>query len=50
MLVAEHGYIVAREVVDEFGDIQDWRNVTGNGPLSAHRRVGGQLLDLHQDR
>ena len=32
MLVAEHGYIVAREVVDEFGDIQDWRNVTGTGP------------------
>ena len=24
---------------------RDW-----NGPLSAHRRAGGQLLDLHQDR
>ncbi|MDE0450019.1 MAG: ABC transporter substrate-binding protein [Spirochaetaceae bacterium] len=24
--------IVAREVVDQFGDIQDWRNVTGTGP------------------
>ena len=32
MLVAEHGFIVAREVVQQFGDIQDWRNVTGTGP------------------
>ena len=32
MLVADHGYIVAREVVQQFGDIQDWRNVTGTGP------------------
>ena len=32
MLVAEHGFIVAREVVEQFGDIQDWRNVTGTGP------------------
>ena len=32
MLVGEHGFIVAREVVDQFGDIQDWRNVTGTGP------------------
>ena len=24
--------IVAREVVEQFGDIQDWRNVTGTGP------------------
>ena len=32
ILVDDHGYIVAREVVEQFGDIQDWRNVTGTGP------------------
>ena len=32
ILVAEHAFIVAREVVEQFGDIQDWRNVTGTGP------------------
>ncbi|MDE0024147.1 MAG: ABC transporter substrate-binding protein [Spirochaetaceae bacterium] len=41
MLVAEHGYIVAREVVDEFGDIQDWRNVTGTGPFQLTDVVEG---------
>jgi len=41
MLVAEHGYIVAREVVDEFGDIQDWRNVTGTGPFQLSDVVEG---------
>ena len=41
MLVAEHGYIVAREVVDEFGDIQDWRNVTGTGPYQLTDVVEG---------
>ncbi len=32
ILVGEHAYIVAREVVEQFGDIQDWRNVVGTGP------------------
>ena len=32
MLVGEHTFVVAREVVEQFGDIQDWRNVTGTGP------------------
>ena len=32
MLVGEHTYVIAREVVEQFGDIQDWRNVVGTGP------------------
>ena len=33
--------IVAREVVEQFGDIQDWRNVTGTGPYQLTDVVEG---------
>ena len=32
MLYGLHTFVVAREVVEQFGDMQDWRNVTGTGP------------------
>ncbi len=32
MLVGEHTFVIAREVVEQYGDIQDWRNVVGTGP------------------
>ena len=32
ILVEHLFFVVAREVVEQFGDIQDWRNVTGTGP------------------
>ena len=33
--------MVAREVVEQFGDIQDWRNVTGTGPYQLTDVVEG---------
>lgn len=41
ILVAEHTFVVAREVVKQFGDIQDWRNVTGTGPYQLTDMVEG---------
>ena len=34
--------MVAREVVEQFGDIQDWRNVTGTGPYQLTDCGGGR--------
>jgi peptide/nickel transport system substrate-binding protein len=41
LTVCAHCYIVAREVVEQFGDIQDWRNVTGTGPFQLTDVVEG---------
>ena len=41
MLVGEHTYVIAREVVEQFGDIQDWRNVVGTGPYELTDVVEG---------
>ena len=41
LAVSHHAYIVAREVVEQFGDIQDWRNVTGTGPYQLTDVVEG---------
>ena len=41
LTVSAHLYIVAREVVEQFGDIQDWRNVTGTGPYQLTDVVEG---------
>ena len=41
LTVSNHSYIVAREVVEQFGDIQDWRNVTGTGPYQLTDVVEG---------
>ena len=41
LTVSSHVYIVAREVVEQFGDIQDWRNVTGTGPYQLTDVVEG---------
>ena len=41
MLIGLHGFAVAREVVEQFGDIQDWRNVTGTGPYQLTDVVEG---------
>ena len=41
ILVEQLSYVVAREVVEQFGDIQDWRNVTGTGPYQLTDVVGG---------
>ena len=41
ILVEQLSYVVAREVVEQFGDIQDWRNVTGTGPYQLTDVVEG---------
>ena len=41
ILISAPAIIVAREVVDQFGDIQDWRNVTGTGPYQLTDVVAG---------
>ena len=41
ILVEQLSYVVAREVVEQFGDIQDWRNVTGTGPYQLTDVVDG---------
>ena len=41
LAVSHHAYIVAREVVEQFGDIQDWRNVTGTGPYQLTDVIEG---------
>ena len=33
--------VIAREVVEQFGDVQDWRNVTGTGPYQLTDVVEG---------
>ena len=41
ILVDSPAYVVAREVVERFGDIQDWRNVVGTGPYQLTDVVEG---------
>ena len=36
-----HSFLVPREVVEQFGDMQDWRNVTGTGPYQLTDVVEG---------
>ena len=50
ILLGFHTFLVPREIVEQFGDMQDWRNVTGTGPYQPDRCGGGQLLDLRKDR
>ena len=37
-------YIVAREVIEEYGDMKDWRNVVGTGPWMLTDLVEGSSL------
>ena len=41
ILTGPHMMVIAREVVEQFGDIQDWRNVTGTGPYQLTDVVEG---------
>ena len=41
ILIGAHMMVIAREVVEQFGDIQDWRNVTGTGPYQLTDVVEG---------
>ncbi len=41
ILKGPHMMVIAREVVEQFGDIQDWRNVTGTGPYQLTDVVQG---------
>ena len=41
ILIADHNFVVAREVVEQFRDIQDWRNVVGTGPYQLTDVVEG---------
>ena len=39
-------FIVAREVIEEFGDMKDWRNVVGTGPWVLTDLVEGSSMTL----
>ena len=39
-------FIVAREVIDEYGDMKDWRNVVGTGPWMLTDFVEGSSMTL----
>jgi len=39
-------FIVAREVIDEYGDMKDWRNVVGTGPWVLTDLVEGSSMTL----
>ena len=39
-------FIVAREVIDEYGDMKDWRNVVGTGPWMLTDLVEGSSMTL----
>jgi len=39
-------YIIAREVIEEYGDMKDWRNVVGTGPWMLTDLVEGSSLTL----
>ena len=43
ILLGSHSttYVVAREAVEQFGDLQDWRNVVGTGPYQLTDVVEG---------
>ena len=44
ILTGHHNFIVAREVVEQYGDVQDWRNVVGTGPFELTDYVEGSSL------
>ena len=41
ILIGNHTFLVPREIVEQFGDMQDWRNVTGTGPYQLTDMVEG---------
>ncbi len=41
ILLGFHTFLVPREIVEQFGDMQDWRNVTGTGPYQLTDVVEG---------
>ena len=41
ILIGNNMMVIAREVVEQFGDMQDWRNVTGTGPYQLTDVVEG---------
>ena len=41
-------WLVAREVVEQFGDIQDWRNVTGTGPYQLTDVLEGSTMTFEK--
>ena len=44
ILTGHHNFIMAREVVEQYGDVQDWRNVVGTGPFELTDYVEGSSL------
>ena len=44
ILLGSLGWIMAREVVEQYGDVTDWRNVVGTGPFELTDHVEGSSL------
>ena len=41
ILIGNHSVIMAREIVEQYGDVTDWRNVVGTGPFELTDWVEG---------
>ena len=41
ILIGNHSHIMAREIVEQYGDVTDWRNVVGTGPFELTDWVEG---------
>lgn len=41
--------MIPPEVVDEFGDMTDWRNVTGSGPFALTDYVSGSVMEYERN-
>ena len=44
ILKGRHSYILAREVIEQYGDVTDWRNVVGTGPFMLTDYVEGSSI------
>ena len=44
IVIGRHSYIMAREVVEQHGDVTDWKNVVGTGPFMLTDYVEGSSL------
>ena len=46
IVIGRHSYIMAPEVVEQYGDVTDWRNVVGTGPFELTDYVEGSSFTL----
>ncbi len=46
LIIGRHSYIMAPEVVEQYGDVTDWRNVVGTGPYELTDWVEGSSFTL----